>query len=937
MVFENQQLTYTELHGRANQLAHYLQTLGVGPEVLVGIAVERSLEMIVGLLGILKAGGAYVPLDPDYPPERLQFMLEDAQAPFLITQRSLLAILPPSQATLICLDDIQTEVSQYSQDNLQNRLTGYKLANVIYTSGSTGKPKGVMVEHRGLLNLAIAQIQTFAVQNHSRVLQFASFSFDACISEILMTFGSGATLYLAPKDSLLPGQPLIEYLQKNGITHVTLPPSVLGVLPKEPLPALQTLIAAGEACSPDLVKQWSVGRNFFNAYGPTEASVCASIGQCSKADWNQIKTDYAQDCCIHQLFEAQVQRTPDAVAVIFETQQLTYGELNQRANQLAHYLQSLGVGPEVLVGIAVERSLEMIVGLLGILKAGGAYVPIDPDYPPERLQFMLEDSQVSLLLTQQHLLSSFSQSSETATAKIICLDSDDQTIAQAKNVNPENSVTTNNLSYIIYTSGSTGKPKGAMNTHQGISNRLLWMQEAYQLTAEDCILQKTPFSFDVSVWELFWPLLNGARLVFAKPNGHKDASYLVKLIQEQQVTTLHFVPSMLQVFLTEKDVENCTSIKRVICSGEALSLELQERFFARLTCELHNLYGPTEAAIDVTFWQCQSDSNLKTVPIGRPIANTQIYILDAYLQPVPIGVIGELHIGGVGLARGYLNKPELTAEKFIPNPFDPPLTPLKKGGDESNKTLKKGGDESDETLKKWRDQLSRLYKTGDLARYLPDGNIEYVGRIDNQVKIRGFRIELGEIEAVLLSHPQVREAVVLVSDNDQPENRALVAYVVINDPAVTTQSLREFVKQQVPNYMVPDYWLILENLPLTSNGKIDRRALPLPNPELNRSVDYVAPDNPTQKAIATIFGQALKLEKVGIYDNFFEIGGNSLQATQVMSRLRESFSLELPLRRLFERPTVADLALAVIEIQTTLQKLQTPIDHLSGDLEEIEL
>ncbi|WP_052347424.1 hybrid non-ribosomal peptide synthetase/type I polyketide synthase [Planktothrix prolifica] len=393
-------------------------------------------------------------------------------------------------------------------------------------------------------------------------------------------------------------------------------------------------------------------------------------------DWNNTKTDYPQDQCIHQLFEAQVERTPDAIAVVFENQQLTYTELNGRANQLAHYLQSLGVGPEVLVGIAVERSFEMIVGLLGILKAGGAYVPLDPDYPTERLQFMLEDSQVSLLLTQQHLLASFPQSSETATPKIICLDSDRQIISQAKNVNPENSVTTGNLVYVIYTSGSTGKPKGTMNTHRGISNRLLWMQEAYQLTAEDCILQKTPFSFDVSVWELFWPLLNGARLVFAKPNGHKDASYLVKLIQEQQVTTLHFVPSMLQIFLTEKGIENCISIKRVICSGEALSLELQERFFARLACELHNLYGPTEAAIDVTFWECQSDSNLKTVPIGRPIANTQIYILDSHLQPVPIGVAGELHIGGVGLARGYLNRPELTAEKFIPNPFAPSPTPL---------------------------------------------------------------------------------------------------------------------------------------------------------------------------------------------------------------------------------------------------------------------
>ena len=635
-------------------------------------------------------------------------------------------------------------------------------------------------------------------------------------------------------------------------------------------------------------------------------------------DWNNTKTDYPQDQCIHQLFEAQVERTPDAIAVVFEEQSLTYSELNHRANQLAHYLQTLGVEPEVLVGILVERSLEMIVGLLGILKAGGAYLPLDPDYPNERLQFMLEDSQVSLLLTQQHLLASFPQSSETATPKIICLDSDYQIISQAKNVNPESSVTTSNLAYVIYTSGSTGKPKGVMNNHVAISNKLLWVQDTYPLTTEDCILQKTPFSFDVSVWELFWPLLNGARLVFAKPNGHKDASYLVNLIQEQQVTTLHFVSSMLQLFLTEKDVEKCNSLKRVICSGEALSLELQERFFARLVCELHNLYGPTEAAIHVTFWQCQSDSNLKTVPIGRPIANIQIYILDSHLQPVPIGVIGELHIGGVGLARGYLNKPELTAEKFIPNPFaslDPPLTPLDKGGE----------------------QPSKLYKTGDLARYLPDGDIEYLGRIDNQVKIRGFRIELGEIEAVLLSHPQVREAVVLVNESDRPEDRALVAYIVLNDPTCATQSLREFVKRQLPDYMIPAYWLILDNLPLTSNGKIDRRALPLPNPELNRSIDYVAPDNPTQTAIAAIFGQVLKLEKVGINDNFFEIGGNSLQATQVISRLRESFALELPLRRLFEQPTVADLALAVTDIHATLQKLQTPIESLLGDREEIEL
>ena len=449
VVFENQQLTYTELNCLANRLAHYLQTLGVGPEVLVGISVERSLDMIVGLLAILKAGGAYLPLDPDYPIERLQFMLEDSQVTFLITQRSLLTKLPNSQASVICLDDVQDQVSQYSQDNFHNGLTGSYLVNVIYTSGSTGKPKGVMVEHRGLVNLAIAQIQSFAVHNHSRVLQFASFSFDACISEILMTFGSGATLYLAKKDSLLPGQPLIERLQKDGISHVTLPPSALAVLPKEPLPALQTLIVAGEACSLDLVKQWSVGRNFFNAYGPTEASVCASIGQCDK-------------------------------------------------------------------------------------------------------------------------------------------------------------------------------------------------------------------------------------------------------------------------------------------------------------------------------------DNLK-VTIGKAIANVQIYILDSHLQPVPVGVPGELYIGGIGVARGYLNRPELTAEKFIPNPFDPPLTPLDKGGE----------------------QTSKLYKTGDLARYLADGNLEFLGRIDNQVKIRGFRIETGEIEAVLSQYFLLAQNVV-VAREDSAGDKRLVAYLV---PALQKVALPEQLAQWQSEYI----------------------------------------------------------------------------------------------------------------------------------------
>ncbi|MCA1604642.1 MAG: amino acid adenylation domain-containing protein, partial [Acidobacteria bacterium] len=381
--------------------------------------------------------------------------------------------------------------------------------------------------------------------------------------------------------------------------------------------------------------------------------------------WNTTEVEYPKGRCIHQLFGAQVKRTPAAIAAVFENEQLTYRELNRRANQLAHYLRQLGVGPEVLVSVFMERSLEMVIGLYGILKAGGAYVPIDPEYPAERVAFMVQDSQAPVLLTQQRLVERLPQHG----AYLICLDTDWPVIAREPGERCDSGVVAENLAYMIYTSGSTGRPKGAMNTHRGLCNRLLWMQETYQLTASDRVLQKTPFSFDVSVWEFFWPLLAGARLVVARPEGHKDSAYLAALIVEQGITTLHFVPSMLQVFLQAPGVKPGSSLKRVICSGEALPFDLQERFFKRLSAQLHNLYGPTEAAIDVTFWECQPQGNRRIVPIGRPVANTQIYMLDAHLQPVPIGVPGELHIGGVQVGRGYLNRPELTAEKFIKDPF----------------------------------------------------------------------------------------------------------------------------------------------------------------------------------------------------------------------------------------------------------------------------
>jgi amino acid adenylation domain-containing protein len=520
----------------------------------------------------------------------------------------------------------------------------------------------------------------------------------------------------------------------------------------------------------------------------------------------------------------------------------------------------------------------MVIGLLAILKAGGAYVPLDPAYPQERLAFMLEDAQVSVLLTQAQLVELPQHG-----AMVVCLDTDWKMLAQASahiaqsQENPISGVIAENLAYVIYTSGSTGKPKGAMNTHRGLCNRLLWMQDAYGLTAADSVLQKTPFSFDVSVWEFFWPLTTGARLVLAKPGGHQDSAYLLELIAKQQITTLHFVPSMLQVFLEEPELKTCNVIKHVICSGEALPFDLQERFFARLDAELYNLYGPTEAAIDVTFWTCQRGSNQRIVPIGRPIANTQIYLLDQHLQPVPVGIPGELHIGGVGLARGYLNRPELTDEKFIPNPFSDDLG-------------------------------ARLYKTGDLARYCPDGNIEFLGRIDHQVKLRGFRIELEEIEAVLRQHPTVREVVVLARE-DEPGNKRLVAYVVPRQtPAPSITELRDRLKAQLPEYMVPSAFVLLDALPLTPNGKVDRRALPAPENLRPFAAAYEAPRSQVERAIATVWQEVLHLKKVGVNDNFFDLGGHSLLMVQVNNKLREVFNQNLSIVEMFQNPTINSLA-----------------------------
>ncbi|MET5230091.1 amino acid adenylation domain-containing protein [Serratia marcescens] len=589
--------------------------------------------------------------------------------------------------------------------------------------------------------------------------------------------------------------------------------------------------------------------------------------------WNRTERDYPLDQTLAALFEQQVRRTPSATALVSGTESLSYAQLNARANRLAHALIARGVGPDSRVAVCAERGLNMVTALFGILKAGGAYVPLDPAYPGERLQYILQDADPVLLLADAAGRAALG---EPATPQLALEAALPETLSAE---NPERRAQASHLAYVIYTSGSTGKPKGAMNEHRGVVNRLVWMQEAYGLTAADTVLQKTPFGFDVSVWEFFWPLMVGARLVMAKPEGHKDPDYLSRAIEQYGVTTLHFVPSMLQSFLADgQAATRCGQVVRVMCSGEALPATLVAEFYRRLPqAELHNLYGPTEAAVDVTAWHCSREADRVSVPIGRPIANTRIYLLDERGQPVPLGAVGELYIGGVQVARGYLNRPELTAERFLADPFAP------------------GG---------------RMYRTGDVARYLANGDIEYLGRNDQQVKIRGFRIECGEIEAALATHPAVREAV--VDARAVGDDKRLVAWVVpAADVAEETLAgaLRQHVSAALPDYMVPSAWVVVAALPLSPNGKLDRRALPEPQGAQSQAV-YEAPQGEHEALLAAIWRELLNVERVGRHDNFFELGGHSLLAVKLMAQLRRA-GWGANVQTLFSTPTLSALAQAM--------------------------
>jgi amino acid adenylation domain-containing protein len=588
---------------------------------------------------------------------------------------------------------------------------------------------------------------------------------------------------------------------------------------------------------------------------------------------NYNQTDYPHQVCIHQLFEAQVEETPDAIALIFNNQHLTYRDLNSRANQLAQHLQSLGVGAETLVGICIERSLEMVVALLAVLKAGGAYVPLDPGYPQERLAFMLSDTQVSILLTQKELVAKL----PIHTAFVICLDADWNDITQNKKENLSTNVTAENLAYVMYTSGSTGTPKGVSVIHRGVV-RLVKETNYVHLTDEEVILQLAPISFDASTFEIWGCLLNGGRLIIY-PSHTPSLEELGQIIQQYQVTTLWLTAGLFHLIVDEK-IDALKSLRQLLAGGDVLSVPHVHKFLQTVeNCQLINGYGPTE---NTTFTCCHPITAPVqlgiSIPIGRPIDNTQVYILDHNLQPVSIGEAGELYIGGDGLARGYLNRPDLTAEKFIFHSFDSNLT-------------------------------TRLYKTGDLARYLPDGNIEFLGRIDNQVKIRGFRIELGEVEREIAQHPDVREIVVLARQ-DETSEKQLTAYIVPHyNSGYTHNKLRGFLQQRLPNYMVPSAFVVLESLPLTANGKVDRHKLPAPSrerPQLEQA--YISPQTDLERLLAGILSELLKIDRVGIDDNFFDLGATSISILQVAVRVQQELSIELSAVKLFQYSTIGSLA-----------------------------
>jgi amino acid adenylation domain-containing protein len=1202
VLYEVEKLTYGELNIRANRLAHFLIRQGVGPETLVGICVERSIEMLIGVLAVLKSGAAYVPLDPVYPKARLDHIINQSRMDRLVTKERWLAHGREFTGHVLCLDRDAALFEQDKEENPNVALDPDNLAYVIHTSGSTGKPKGVSGLHRGVVNYFSYLTQTYRLNAADVVLQVPSLSFDASIRDLLGPLTAGARIIIMDDSRAKEPAALLSYIKERGVTCIlSIVPTLLNELlalasgterlndsvrlilvSGEPLSKAACLKArqvfgtdpllvnqygptectltssyhpiegkdidwdiaplgqtipnarmclldnhlnlvptgvAGEICiggagltrgylnSPDLtaerfipdpfsvepgsrlyrtgdigrhrsdgnveylgrmdhqvkvrgfriepgeieasirehpsvkeavivarddhlgnkrlqayivplegsgmgsaemarflkerlpaymlpslfvfmdkiplspngkidrhalpdpplsdrqpsklgtaprtpvekavaeiwrdvlgVENVSIDDDFFELGGHSlhatqvvsrlrgklavrlplrrlfEAPTLAGLARCIEEEMSagEKRPDpelrrlppregpslHAGTRCVHQFFEAQVERTPGEIAVAFESETLTYRELNRRANQLANYLRRFGAGPEVRVGICLPRSLNMLVAILGVLKAGGAYVPVDPAYPKERVAFMLDDAGATMAISERSLR-------ETLTSyhgATVCLNSATAMIAAESRENPDHITSAENLAYVVYTSGSTGRPKGVAITHRSVASLLHWASSLF--TEEDLrgVLAATSICFDLSVFELFVPLSRGGKVILVN-----SVSDLAALTARDEVTLINTVPSAMLQLLGMKGVPS--SVRVINLGGEFVSTELVRQTYDQTnTHRVYDLYGPSEDTVYSTFALRNPHA---PATIGRPIADKQVYLLDSRRQPVPLGAPGELHIGGEGLARGYLNRPELTAERFIPHPFS-------------------------------NEPGARLYRTGDLARCRADGNIEFLGRLDNQVKIRGFRVETGEIEAALGGHPGIRQSIVTAREDHLGEKQ-LVAYIVPKKEPAAVDDLREYLKDKLPEYMVPSAFVLMDALPLTPNGKVDRQGLAAPEhsrPQIGGG--FVPPRTPTEKAIAEVWMESLKLQQIGVHDNFFDLGGHSIKAMNSASKISAKMNLDCPVKLLFLHPTIAELA-TVLErsrIENAPAETRQPeTDHGShpwGDLQRHE-
>lgn len=911
----NSEWTFAQLRQHSEQIARKLGKMGLAKGDKVAFLMDNGLFTSGLLLGAMYGGFVPVPLNVRAGRIHLAYTLDHCDTKVVFVSEDYRPLLDEVRGEI--RRDLQVVVTDPDEGPAWDAAgTGEgDLAEVypdddallMYTSGSTGHPKGAVHSHQKLLAAASNSVLAHQLTAQDRSLCVLPLhhidGVNLTLAPTLMTGGS----VVMPRRFLV--RSFWDWIARYRCTWSALAPTIISQLVdwidpraeglEEALGHIRFLRSSSAPLSPSLHRAFEekFRSPLLEAMGSTECGgnilsnpvppgmanpeapasslplLTPDEAQQIPVEWNDTRKTFPQEHLLHRLVEEHARRNPASTAVACEGRSLSYRELDRRASLLARRLREWGVGPDVPVGVGMERSCELVVALLGILKAGGAYAPLEPDYPPERLAFTMADAAPPVLLSQSHLAGRL----PPHTARVLLLDDDWGKEADADETQelPDIGLTPEHLAYVIYTSGTTGRPKGVMNTHRGICNRLLWMQQQYRLGPGDTVLQKTPFSFDVSVWEFFWPLLAGARLVLARAGGHKDPPYLAGLIYKEQINVCHFVPSMLQAFLLEPDLEHsCASLRDVMCSGEALTYELQERFFARLPGRLHNLYGPTEAAVDVTYWECRRRDARKVVPIGRPVANTQIHVLDGHLQEVPVGVEGELYLGGVQLARGYLNRPELTAERFIEHP-----------------------------------QKGRLYKTGDICRWLADGVVEYLGRRDHQVKLRGFRIELEEIEAILVQHPSVREALVQLRE-DRPGDKRLVAYVVPRQgPPPDSAQLRRHLEHTLPAYMIPGAFVTLGALPLTPNGKVDRKALPVPEKErLESGAGYVAPRSTVEQQLAAIWAKLFELDRVGVHDSFFNLGGHSLLALRLVQRVNSRLRCRLEVADLFRKPTVAELA-----------------------------